>query len=230
MRGVTIAVGVAAALALTACNGGVTKPPFLPETITPVATAPTATPSQPASLSPSPSPPSFSTPGPDFDNFRLFAHMIDDAITSQDLDFFSDRVVLTSIPCPYGMVSTCSEGEMISGVVIGLWGSDAFVEPVEELRAAMELRFLDDVRLFALAVSYHQVSGIVDPPGYLAVVNSPTDPGGTTFILEWVPSGDSWTLRSFINAKTPAEIYNGWVSGDCPGCYDYWTPWEGAAP
>ena len=120
------------AAVLGGCDGGVTEPPFLPET----SPTPSPTPTAEATVT---RPRSIGSYDDRFD-FRAFAARLDGAIATADTQFFLDNVTFQELSCDDEFLAPCScpprspqemkqgirTGASVLGIVVGIWQSEGF--------------------------------------------------------------------------------------------------------
>lgn len=218
MRAVALLSGAAlSAAVLTACDSGATEPPFLPDT-SPTPTA-TATPDATPTVTPA-----------DLEGFRAFAVHVEEAVRSQDADWFTNMATVVSLVCPvnYPTQSMCEgvpEGTVVRGVQTGLWRSEGQLQPADEFRAStlQYLSSLADPVLYAIAAADRYVGGSIGGPALFAVVASADDPSNTTRVFEFVEYGGAWSMPLVIHVTNTADD---WLSGKCSDCYDRWERWK----
>jgi hypothetical protein len=216
------------AAVLAACDGGVTEPPFLPETSPTPADEATFTPA--ATPTATPTPPETPTPPPesgDLDGFRAFAVQIEAAVESREADFFFQSPVISSEHCG---PPVCAEPTTISGVLYGGWDSEASPYPLDFVRASLSTYLNYGAELFAIAETHSERGAVMDGPAAFAIIRAPALETGTIEVLQFVHDDGKWRLRMDLEAGTPEGVTNDWLSGDCDRCYDYWERWEGTAP
>lgn len=211
-----LGAGLLAAV-LTACDGGVTEPPFLLET-SPTPTA-IATPQATATVATG-----------DIESFRVFARQVEAALEGRDADFFMAIAETSSMTCPSEFEPRCEgqpEGTVIEGIWHGRWRSEGSLQTPDEMVAALVsyLGSLADPSLHAIGL--REGAGLVGELSFFAVVASSDEPEESTYVFEFVPSGGAWRFASVMEAPVLAEE---WLSGDCDDCYDHWERWEGTAP
>ena len=242
------ALGILSAAALTACDGGATEPPFLPEasptptaqaTLVPEAT-PTAVPT-PTAAPETPTPPPQSG---DMDGFRAFAALIDAALADDDASFFADRGVEDEMTCAGDEQLGPCAGQPAGAVLTGIPGaaaqSDAFGLFTPADYAAMLRDWFANARpdqsdeygsgglaLYALA---HSPTDTTGEEAYLAIVTGIFTSGPDAFrqarILSFQSLDGSWRLTFELFATVP-QTATDWLSGECADCYDHWERWEG---
>ncbi len=241
LSGVTLSAAV-----LTACNGGATEPPFLPEeSPTPTAAAqPTAEPTvvaMPTAVSETPTPPPESG---GMDGFRAFAALIDAALAENDASFFAGRGVEDELVCTgEEVLSPCSAyppGTILRGIPYGIYASDASgLAPPDEYEVMVESWFAsarpdrnDEFgsgapTLYALA---HRMANPVAQEAYLAIVTAIVLREGVderqSRILAFQVVEGRWRLIDETFAWPP-HTRDQWLSGECTECYDHWERWEG---
>jgi hypothetical protein len=230
------------AAVLTACDGGVTEPPFLPETsptptleatVTPTAT-PTATVTPTAAPTATPTPPETPTPPPEsggLDGFRAFAEQIETAVTARDVDFFLEVASIASATCPNVFVQQCEgqpEGSEVQGINVGFWRSEGTILDPDQFRQqlASYLNSLHQPALHAIAQRETPI-GTPQGPAFLAVVVSADDPQNTARVFEFIFTDEGWQMSLDLNVS---GLAGEWLSGNCDECYDHWEQWEGTAP
>ncbi len=249
-------MAVAAALALAACDGGVTEVPFLAGTETPGRTptptaSPTATPSPTPSVSPA-----------ELQSFRGFAREVEDSIAETDPTFILQNTLISEYECR-GLeleLENCYDvpaGTTVSGVYSALMNSD-FVELTSPNEVAEHLRDFIGAASAAEADAYDSgearlraltwtapapldrpffVPSFGPLPGknvFQAVLTSipgdspgpPGHPWRSCLVYRFFLEDDRWRLFEEVYGYCEAD----WLSGDCDFCYDYWERWEGAAP
>jgi hypothetical protein len=178
---------------------------------------------------PSPSGPA-GTPNSEFESFREFASQIQAAVRAQDANFFIDNAVLGSLECPNLLHGDCGfpYPTTIVGIRVGLWQSEGTVLPPDEFKRTLGDYLASAPRLHSLGAGYGDVGGAIGGPTYLAILNTSAAPSETTVVLEFVNDGGAWRFSLYLNARTPESFINGWTSGTCAECYDYWERWEGS--
>jgi hypothetical protein len=200
------------------------------------ATTPTITVSQGASVSALPTPrlsPSRSgaagSPDAAFDSFREFASLIQDAVRSQDTNFFIDNAVIGSLECPNELQGDCGYPypTTIEGIRVGLWQSEGTVQALDEFKVTLGDYLASDPQLYSLAQAYSDGVGVGGRQEYFAILTNGAAPPHTV-VFVFVNDGGVWRFSLFMNARTPESVVNDWLSGTCAECYDYWEPWEGS--
>lgn len=207
------------AAVLTACDGGVTEPPFLPETSpTPAAIA---TPEATATVATG-----------DLEGFRVFAGQVEAALEGRDVDFFMAIAEMSSMTCPSEFEPRCEGqpgGTVIEGIWHGRWRSEGTLLTSDSFRDEVTayLDSLSHPTLYAVALLDRYVGGIIGGPAFFAVAASSDDLLTTTRVFEFVWQDGNWRMPLVMEAPVLAEE---WLTGDCDDCYDDWERWEGTAP
>lgn len=236
------------AAVLAACDGGVTEPPFLPETsptptaiATPEATATVVLPSTVAPGTPTTAPGS-----PSIDESRTFATSIDSALTAGDGAFFADRGIQTEVTCAgEEQLGPCVEqpaGTVLRGIPGFVWRSDAsWLFPPDEYAATLRDWFssarpdLSDeygdggVTLFAIAQKSVPDEELLAIATAIRYTGPATEIQRQARVFRFVRGKGSWALRGEIFAAVSSTSED-WLSGKCAKCYDDWERWEGTAP
>jgi hypothetical protein len=224
---------VLSAAVLTACDSGVTEPPFLPET------SPTPTDEATASLTAVPA---------DLGSFREFvASEIAPAIAEGDGDTLLAHARPQHLTCDGAGLVPCDglpEGTVLEGIYVTEWATDEVrIVPVSELAedfgeilGRAPTAVTDDFggarpALYALAAeSVGQEGGSL----YYAVVSAmqfrlPAMEDLVRLVRAYqfaidTPSPAGWVMTGVVRTDTFAQE---WLSGDCSECYDHWERWEG---
>ncbi len=229
---------LAAVLVLTACNGGVTEPPFLAETVTPV--SPTVPEMATPTFVVTGIPASMGINDAVFDEFRVFTRQIDNAARTDDSRFFANRGIEyltvcqerdTSLECTGQPVGTRLEGIYAFNSQTGdvlLMSRDAFATMLDDWWATALHEKSDDY-----GSGEPRVEGIArwDGNEALAVVSliAETDHSVTqrqARIFRFIQIADGvWALH--VERFLPTyDLVARWLSGTCAECYDYWERWE----
>ncbi len=198
------------AVAVTACDGGLTEAPFLPQA-----------PPGPGGGTPERAPLQF---------FRGFSPQVQAAVESRDVDFFLDSAQTSTLTCPNEFEPRCEgqpEGAEIEGIAFGRWRSERSLLTPEEFRGNLTayLDSLPDPALYALARPERDIGGLIGGPAFFAVAVSSDNPSNTTRIFGFVFLDGEWRMSLMMEAPVLAEE---WLSGECSDCYDQWERWEGA--
>jgi hypothetical protein len=244
MRTLTLLGGVSLALLLaaTACEEA-RRPPFEPSTVPSATPRPTAT----VAVAPtSASPPPTSSPTPevhDLDGFKRFAANIVEAVATRSGQLFAERARESSTKCAgteeLGPCAGKPAGTELEGVWWGLWRTDAVeLHPPDTIASDFESFVADaeagesdgfgagSAALYALAHNRPGVFG--EGEAYYAILTGifEGDAGMERRIAAYQFSfdGERWRLYSVIEA---GPLYEEWLSGECPDCYDQWERWEG---
>jgi hypothetical protein len=210
---------VALLVLMCGCQDGEETPPS--ESRTPATSAG-------ASVSPSVPPGSTGSPDAAFESFRDHASRTQDAVQSQDTNFFIDNAVLGSLECPNELQGDCGfpYPTTIVGIRVGLWRSEGTVQPPDEFRQTLGDYLASNPRLYALAALNRDAGGGIGGPAYYAILNSIAAPSETTVALQFINDGGAWRFSLYLNARTPDSSTSEWLSGTCSECYDYWETWE----
>ncbi len=234
MRTLSLLSGAAVSAAvLTACDGGVTEPPFLPET--------SPTPADEAASN-------ATAVAPDLASFRDFlASEIAPAISDGDAQALLTHARPQHLTCDGQGFAPCEglpDGTVLEGIYVTEWATDEVrILPVREVAqdfAEMTGRaptaVADDFggakpALYALAAkSVGQEGGFL----YYALVSAMQfRPPAMEDLVRLVrayqfaidtasPAG--WTMTGVVRADTSGQE---WLSGECDFCYDHWERWEG---
>jgi hypothetical protein len=219
------------AAVLTACDGGATEPPFLPET--------SPTPAAEATLAPEPTPtaeptpttvPDTPTPLPDsgdLEGFRSFAEQIETAVRAREADFFLDVASTATVTCPNAFVQQCAgqpAGSEVHGINVGLWRSEGTIVEPDQFRERLA-SYLDSLAQPTLHAIGQRESPIGAPqgPAFFAVVASVDDLQNTTRVFEFIFTDEGWRMSLDLKVSILAEE---WLNGECSECYDHWERWE----
>jgi len=219
VRALSLLSGVALSTAvLTACDGGVTEPPFLPET--------SPTPTVETTLTPEPTP----TVSPaDLESFRAFAPQVETALEARDVDFFLEIAMTSTITCPDEFEPRCEgqpPGTIVEGIWLGRWQIEASLLTRDSFRErlAAYLESLANPTVYAIGQLSGDVGGTVETPAFFAVVGSPDDLPNTTAVFEFEMMEGAWRMPLVSEISVLTEE---WLSGKCTECYDHWERWEG---
>jgi len=232
VRALSLLSGAAlSAAVLTACDGGVTEPPFLLET--------SPTPTEEATPAPEPTPESGG-----MDGFRAFAAPVETALADGDASFFADRGLEHEMTCAGDeQLGPCVDqpaGTVLRGIPGAVWQSDAswlfspneYAAMLRDWFAGARADLSDEygdggVRLFAIG---QRATGDADQE-FLAIMTAILDTGPATEIqrqariLRFLFSEGVWQLDAEIFAAVSFTAKD-WLSGQCSECYDRWERWE----
>jgi hypothetical protein len=224
---------VLSAAVLTACDGGVTEPPFLPEM------SPTPTDEATANATPV---------AADLQSFRDFvASAIAPAISDGDTEALVAHARAQHLTCNGEGFAPCEgepEGTVLEGIYVTEWATDEVrivpasevAEDFAEILGRAPTAVTDEFggarpALYALATEsvgqeggflYYAIASAMQfkPPAMEDLVRVIR---AYQFAIDTAsPAG--WVMTGVVRTDT---LTHEWLSGKCGECYDHWERWEG---